>query len=125
MVDSSPTFAQASTSISNWNAMIADDRTKEQSLKSGIDLFTLEAPVFKEIGQNEFDLGLFEAIWNARNEWDTAHAELANTYFKCLKVTAIEELCSTFQKRLSKVDKCVRTWKIWHVKNISLLWTFH
>jgi dynein heavy chain, axonemal len=113
MFDSTPTFSQASTSIANWNAIIADDRIKEQSLKSGIDLFTLEAPVFKEIGQNEFDLSLLESIWSARNEWDTAHADLANTYFKSLKVTEIEELCATFQKRLSKIDKSVRTWKIW------------
>jgi dynein heavy chain len=113
MFDSSPTFAQASASIVNWNTIIADDRTKEQSLKSGIDLFTLEAPIFKEIGQNEFDLGLLEMIWNARNEWDTAHADLSNTYFKSLKVTEIEDLCSTFLKRLSKFDKSVRAWKIW------------
>jgi dynein heavy chain, axonemal len=113
MFDSSPSFTQASASIASWIAIIADDRSKEQSLKSGIDLFTVEAPVFKEISQNEFDLGLLEVIWNARNEWDTAHADLASTHFKSLKVAEIEELCSAFQKRLSKIDKSVRTWKIW------------
>jgi len=113
MFDSSLTFAQASSSIANWKATIADDRAKEQSLKSGIELFVLEVPVFKEMDQNEFDLGLLELIWNISNEWDIAHAALENTYFKSLKVSEIEEVTSSFQKRLSKIDKSVRTWKVW------------
>lgn len=75
-------------------------------IKSGMDIFLISQPPYKELVLLERDLELLEKIWNLIAEWETTYAAWKDGLFKDLKVCTS---ASTSRAGLA-IDHCLQ----WH-----------
>ena len=105
------TTSKAFELIESWKADCAQDRENEAKMQGGVDLFSIDRPVYKDIAAVEKDLDLLEQSWNLVKEWNEMYATWKTGRFTELKTEDIEEAVGKFNKKVQRLGKEIKTWE--------------
>ena len=102
--------------INQWRSWIQEDRDNETKMQAGVDLFSLDRPVYKDLEAIEKDLGLLQNVWELAQEWNEMWEEWKMGRFTELNVESMEESSGKFNKKLQKLGKDIKSWKTWEAQ---------
>lgn len=85
------TIVLSSLTLGSFHKKLEALKAKEDSLKNGLALFSMEAPIYKDLALTQSDLGFLEQVWNLTNEWDIAWQSWKAIKFQELNVPQLEE----------------------------------
>ena len=111
------TIEEAEAQIAEQTAAISELRSKEKSLIGGMEIFGLDAPVYKELGDAERDLDLLSRTWGIARTWEDKWNEWKNGVFRLLDVENAVIVAAGFNKKIVKLGRAIkqlgRPWKCW------------
>ena len=103
---------EAPALIDEYRNQCAAVRKKEKEMAAGLKIFAIEAPPNKETATTEKELELLQVVWGMWDEWEAKMAGWKYGKFKEIDVTAIENDAAQVGKRLYKLSKEVKQWKV-------------
>ena len=105
--------ARAMAFVKKGEAMVSSLREKAKSLKSGMDIFDIPEPPYKELVMTEKDLTMLTAIWQAIADWQNAYESWKETSFADINVASMEEEAVRMGKTITKLGREMRGWLVW------------
>ncbi|WIA33430.1 hypothetical protein OEZ86_006562 [Tetradesmus obliquus] len=118
-VRASPTNNEGTSSraalafISRWKAAVAAARQKAAEIKSGMDIFNIPQPPYKELLLIERELELLDKMWSLVAEWEATYNGWKDGLFRDLKVEDMEETAARINKLVSKLGRDIKQWPVW------------
>ncbi|CAB1114177.1 unnamed protein product [Ectocarpus sp. CCAP 1310/34] len=85
----------------------------QASMQAGLDVFAMDSPEHKELKAVERDLDLMEQIWTVSKDWETAWDGWKTGLFTDLDVEEMENAAGTFTKKIGKLGRDMKKWKVW------------
>jgi len=107
------TVERAFTVIDEWKTICIERRSKISELKSGIEIFNLQQPPYKELSQTEKDLEFLVSIWTVVKDWEVSFNSWKDGVFNALEVESMEESATRVNKRIVKLGREIRSWSVW------------
>eukprot|EP00879_Flechtneria_rotunda_P019356 GHRR01020328.1.p1 GENE.GHRR01020328.1~~GHRR01020328.1.p1 ORF type:complete len:1679 (+),score=578.13 GHRR01020328.1:143-5179(+) len=107
------TSRQALAFVTRWNNATTSARHKATEIKSGMDIFSIPQPPYKELVQIEKELELLDKMWSLVAEWEGTYSGWKDGLFKDLKVVEMEETAARFSKQVTKLGRDVKNWLLW------------
>ena len=104
--------SEAPALIDEYRNQCAAVRKREKEMAAGLKIFAIEAPPNKETATTEKELELLQVVWGMWDEWEGKMAGWKYGKFKEIDVTAIENDAAQVGKRLYKLSKEVKQWKV-------------
>ena len=104
-ITAEPTIEQAKALIAQYREAVANVRTKENDMKAGLDIFSLEPPANKETLSTERDLDMLDQVWAMMEEWQGNMDTWKFGKFKEMNVDEIDATAADFQKRIARLAK--------------------
>ncbi|KAL0040883.1 hypothetical protein WJX79_008591 [Trebouxia sp. C0005] len=105
--------AAAMQFIEAAKAELAAQHQKAAELKSGMDIFNISQPAYKELMQNEKDVDLLEKMWGTISEWQQLYIGWKDGRFGDLKVEEMEEAAGRVAKSLQRLGREIKHWPAW------------
>ena len=99
--------------ISEAKASIVDARKKVADLKSGLDIFGMQHPQFRELTETEQELDQLTRIWDIVKEWTDMYNTWKDGMFRDLNVEEMEEQAIRISKRIVKIGREIKSWGVW------------
>ncbi|WIA13292.1 hypothetical protein OEZ85_006876 [Tetradesmus obliquus] len=99
--------------ISKWKAAVAAARQKAAEIKSGMDIFNIPQPPYKELLLIERELELLDKMWSLVAEWEATYNGWKDGLFRDLKVEDMEETAARMNKLVSKLGRDIKHWPVW------------
>ena len=103
---------EAPALIDEYRNQCAAVRKREKEMAAGLKIFAIEAPPNKETATTEKELELLQVVWGMWDEWEGKMQGWKYGKFKEIDVTAIENDAAQVGKRLYKLSKEVKQWKV-------------
>ena len=110
--DADVSSARAKELIAEYKGQVAALRGREADMRAGLDIFSIEPPVNKETSQTEKDIELLDQVWGMLDEWNANMEEWKYGKFATMDVTTIEEAAGKYSKRILRLQKEVKHWKV-------------
>lgn len=88
-------------------------RSQEAQFNRGMNIFNAVFSEQKDLSTTARDLELLSQIWNVKLEWTAAWDGWKNCQFSDLDVEKIELTVGTYAKRVGKLGRDIKRWKIW------------
>ena len=79
--------SDALASIEHSRQLVTDSRKRAGELKSGMDIFNIPQPPYKELAAVEKDLELLERIWGMVKEWQDLYLGWKDGSFTDIKAS--------------------------------------
>ena len=105
--------ADAMEAIAAYKQRIEKARERESTLSSGLSIFGIVAPGFKDLDDTDKDLDLLTQIWTVETEWKKSWDGWKDGQFKELVVDELEAVLGGYVKRVGKLGREIKRWKIW------------
>ncbi|KAG1668463.1 hypothetical protein FOA52_005236 [Chlamydomonas sp. UWO 241] len=105
--------SDALASIAASQALLADCKKRAGELKSGMDIFHIPQPSYKELAAMEKDLEQLEKIWGVVAEWEAAYAGWKDGAFSQIQVEEMEEAAVRIGKSVVKLGRDIKHWGVW------------
>ena len=99
--------------IEETKQSIAESRKTVAELKSGLDIFGMQHPQFRELTDNDKDLDLLTSIWTIIKEWSDMYNSWKDGLFRDLNVEEMEEQAIRINKRIIKIGREIKSWSVW------------
>eukprot|EP00752_Nemacystus_decipiens_P009956 g8879.t1 len=99
--------------IEEYKAKVEAVRTTQAAMQAGLDVFAMDSPEHKELKEVERDLNLMEQIWTVSQDWETAWDGWKTGLFTDLDVEEMEMAAGTFTKKIGKLGRDMKKWKVW------------
>ena len=109
--DKSP--EEALTLIAAFQEKVNAARSQEAQFNRGMNIFNAVFSEQKDLSTTARDLDLLSQIWNVKLEWAANWDGWKNCRFSDLDVEKIELTVGTFAKRVGKLGRDIKRWKIW------------
>ena len=98
--------------IAEYRGNAAGVRTREKEMAAGLQIFSIEPPANKDTAQTEKELDLLDAVWTMLDEWVANLDGWKTGKFKDMDVDQIETVAGQFAKRVYKLGKEIKGWKV-------------
>eukprot|EP00736_Rhodelphis_marinus_P013382 Rmarinus@m.14828 len=113
--DPNLTPEQAFEVIARFRAQVDENHKIENQMKPGLGIFNMAQPAYKETAQTVKDLDLLENVWKLIDEWNKQWDAWKFGKFSSLEVSEMEEMAQRFSKRIMKLGRDIKHWKLWEV----------
>lgn len=109
--------------VEEFRSIHLQKEAREQELKSGLRIFDIEHPPYKEMTELQREIDLLDEVWRLTAEWDAAYAEWKTIFFRDLQPEEMDEAAGRFMKRLTKLGRDIKNWGTWTAlkKRVELL----
>ena len=104
---------EALTLISSFQERVNLARDQEAQFNRGMNIFNAVFSEQKDLSTTARDLDLLNQIWNVKLEWTASWDGWKNCQFSDLDVEKIEFTVGTYAKRVGKLGRDIKRWKIW------------
>ena len=105
-----PDVNQALELIAEYRQKISDNKAKAVAMKSGMDLFDIEQPEYKETADTEKELDQLEKVWKTVEAWQDKWEQWKASPFSEVVVKDLGTEAETFLKDLMKMPRSVKAW---------------
>ncbi|CAN0120098.1 unnamed protein product [Ectocarpus sp. 6 AP-2014] len=99
--------------IEEYKVKVEAVRATQASMQAGLDVFAMDSPEHKELKEVERDLNLMEQIWTVSKDWEAAWDGWKTGLFTDLDVEEMENAAGTFTKKIGKLGRDMKKWKVW------------
>ncbi|WAR21987.1 DYH2-like protein [Mya arenaria] len=110
--------AEALENIANIRAQMEALKKQEAEIRKGLNIFKIDQPPSKEIGNLDKDLELIETIWTLNKEWEGHWDSWKGGKFTELETNTMETQCMTIFKKLTRYSRELKD-KNWEVVETS------
>ena len=107
------TTHEALGSISASKTLLESLRVRSLELKSGMDIFNIPQPPYKEFVAMDKDLDLLERIWTLVEEWQGLYSVWKDGAFVDIRVEEMEEAAVRIGKNVQKMGRDIKSWGVW------------
>jgi len=111
--ENEPDLGAAFAFIASFKQRIHDNRQKALHLQTGMELFHLTPPEYKETEETERELMMLERVWLLMKEWLDKWQTWKNGQFSSLSVSELDNEAQHYQRQLNKMGRGVRQWGVW------------
>jgi dynein heavy chain len=108
------TVKQAKAIISEYTNKVNMRKAEETKLRSGMRIFELDAPPYKEINEVAKDIDTLTKIWDLKKEWEDKWDEWKFGPFDSLDVPVMEQQAVDILKRNQNMGRDAREWPVWN-----------
>jgi len=88
-------------------------KIREEKLKPGLELFSVDLPGDKALKNCELELKLIEEVWKIASDWDRSYKGWTSELFLHVNMEKLEIQCSSYSKLLNKLKRDISSWDIW------------
>ena len=99
--------------IDVYKAKIAKAREIETQISTGLAIFSIVPAENKDLQSTAKDLDLLTQIWTVNIEWDDYWDKWKMSEFALLDVEEMENIAGNFNKKVSKLGRDIKRWKVW------------
>ena len=99
---------EAMERIEEFRSKTNTERQKQGKLKSGLNIFSLEEPEYKETADTERDINILAEIWEIAVDWENLWDTWKETVFKVLETSQMETQAAVFLKRVGKIQRVTK-----------------
>lgn len=99
--------------INEYLEKVNSAKQQEMVFNKGLGIFGITFSEQKDLTSTAKDLDLLSQIWNVKIEWAAAWDSWKNSPFTELDVEKIEFSVGTFTKKVGKLGRDIKRWKIW------------
>ena len=99
--------------IENYRQKIQKAREREQQLAQGLQIFSQTYSEHKDLTAIAKDVEFLDQIWGVTIEWTGYWDGWKTGLFSELNVEEMENIAGGFQKRVGKLGRDIKRWKVW------------
>ncbi|KAL0484096.1 dynein heavy chain, partial [Acrasis kona] len=108
------TVKQARAIILDYTNKITSRRADETKLRSGMRIFEMDAPPYKEINEVAKDLDTLGKLWDLKSDWEEKWNSWKNGSFVSLDVAGMEAQAIEILKKNQNMGRDAREWPVWN-----------
>ncbi|GIM07381.1 hypothetical protein Vretimale_11536 [Volvox reticuliferus] len=99
--------------VTSSKQAVEDTRKRALEIKSGMDIFNIPQPQYKDLAAMEKDLDLLDRIWGLKSEWEHLYSGWKDGSFADIKVDEMEDAAVRISKNVAKLGRDIRHWTVW------------
>ncbi|KAF5831208.1 dynein-1-beta heavy chain, flagellar inner arm I1 complex [Dunaliella salina] len=104
------TTLKAFATIEESKNTVKDFKRRANELKSGMEIFSIPQPAYKELANMEKEIEQLDRVWSLIREWQTLYGTWKDGAFVDIEVEQMEEAAGRIGKAISKLGREVKTW---------------
>jgi len=101
---------KAFATIEESKNTVKDFKRRANELKSGMEIFSIPQPAYKELANMEKEIDMLDRVWGLIREWQTLYATWKDGAFVDIEVEQMEEAAGRIGKAISKLGREIKTW---------------
>ena len=106
--------------IASYRNKISKAKERESSLATGLNIFGIVSLEHKELTAVARDVELLHQIWSITTEWKGYWDCWKTGQFADLDVEVMESVAAGYSKKVAKLGKDIRRWKVWEAMKLEL-----
>lgn len=114
------TPADALAAIEAYKAKIAKAKEREGTLATGLSIFSIPSVEHESLTAVTKDVDFLTQIWGITVEWSGFWDNWKTGQFSNLDVEDMENVAGTFAKRVGKLGRDIKRWKVWEAMKVEL-----
>eukprot|EP00762_Andalucia_godoyi_P004499 ANDGO_05184.mRNA.1 Dynein-1-beta heavy chain len=99
--------------IEEFRAALSQRQQREAELKSGLKIFEIDNPPYREMAEVSKEVDLLHDIWHLVEEWNTSYDNWKLGAFSGLKIDEMETQAQGYVKRLVRLGRDIKGWTVW------------
>ena len=106
--------------IEAYKAKALKSKQREEQLAVGLAIFGSKSEEHADLAALNKDLGFLTDIWNITIEWADNWEKWKSGQFEQLEIEELENVAGSFQKRVGKLGRDIKRWKVWEAMKQEL-----
>jgi dynein heavy chain len=99
--------------IEAYKTKLQKARERDAALSSGLGVFGITPPDYKDLTATEKELDLLSQIWGITIDWNTSWDQWKAGQFNDLNVEELENISGNYLKKVGKLGREIKRWKVW------------
>jgi dynein heavy chain len=106
--------------IEAYKQKISKAKEREATLATGLAIFSIPSMEHSDLTALTRDVDFLSQIWNITIEWNANWNNWKNGQFQELNVEELENTAGVFSKRVGKLGRDIKKWKVWEAMKTEL-----
>ncbi|KAF4707198.1 hypothetical protein FOZ63_000784, partial [Perkinsus olseni] len=99
--------------LEEFTQELGQKRKQEANFQPNLDLFKMDAAVYKELEKVSEQVDSLKTIWGYTADWDGQLDEIRRIQFRDLQVEDMDTMATGYQKKCVKLRGVMGNWNVW------------